>query len=115
MVEEKELAFWLVKYGWAENPQQGLHFVRSAAAGDCTEEIMNALSMRVLMEKDVAPLALDDLAQGLPDAKEEEVMALLNKAIQDGTKMLEHWHEHPSDTNAKFFRANLRNIRWEEE
>ena len=115
MVEDKELAFWLVKNGWAESPQQGLRFVKAAAAGECTEEIMDSLSMKVLLEKGLEPLALDDLSQGLPEVHSDEAFGLLRKAISDGTKMLEHWHEHPTDTNARFFRVNLKKIQWDEE
>ena len=115
MVEEKELAFWLAKNGWVESAPQGLRFVRSAAAGECTEEMMDALAMKVLLEKGLDPLAIDDLSRGLPEVHGAEVLELLGHAIASATKMIEYWHEHPSDTNAKFFRVNMRNVDWDME
>ncbi len=115
MVDEKELAFWLVKNGWVTSAPQGLRFVRAAEAGECTEEMMDALSMKVLLEKGSDFFALDDLSKGLPEVHSEEVLELLKKAMGDATKMIEHWHDHPSDTNAKFFRMNLKNVDWEME
>lgn len=115
MVDEKELAFWLVKNGWVESAPKALRFVHSAAAGECTEEMMDALSMKVLLEKGSDLFAINDLSKGLPEVHSDEVLALLNRAIADATKMIEHWHEHPSDTNAKFFRVNLKNVNWDVE
>ncbi len=115
MVEEKELAFWLVKNGWVDSAPKALRFVRSAAAGECTEEMMDALSMKVLLEKGSDLFALDDLSKGLPEVRSDEVLELLNRAIGDATKMIERWHERPSDTNAKFFRVNLKNVNWDDE
>lgn len=115
MAEEKELAFWLVKNGWAATAPQGLRFVRSATAGECTEEMMDALSMKVLLEKGLEPFAINDLSRGLPEAHEDEVLELLSKALQDAEKMIEYWHKHPSDTNAKFFRMSMKNADWETE
>jgi len=115
MVDEKELAFWLVKNGWVESAPKALRFVKSAEQGECTEEMMDALSMKVLLEKGSDLFALDDLSKGLPEVHSEEVLELLNRAIADATKMIEHWHAYPSDTNAKFFRVNLRNVNWDME
>ena len=115
MVEEKEIAFWLLKHGWVESAQQGLRFARSAAAEECTEEMMDALSMKVLLEKGLDVSAFNDLTQGLPEVHAEDVMQLLKGAIGEATRMVEYWHDHPSDTNAKFFRINLKRVDWEEE
>ncbi len=115
MVDEKEIAFWLVKNGWAASAPQALRFVRAVAEEECTEEMMDALSMKVLLEKGSDLFALDDLSKGLPEVHGEEVLKLLKQAVGEATKMIEHWHEHPSDTNAKFFRMNLKNVDWEME
>ena len=115
MAEEKELAFWLVKNGWATSAPQGLRFVRSAAAGECTEEMMDALSMKVLFEKGLEPFAINDLSKGLPEVQDDEILNILKQALQDAEKMIEYWHVHPSDTNAKFFRMSLKDVDWETE
>ena len=115
MVDEKEIAFWLLKHGWVETPQQGLRFARSAAAGECTEEMMDALSMKVLLEKGLDVSAFNDLTQGLPEVHVEDIMKILDEAVEEAKRMIEYWHDHPSDTNAKFFRINLKRVEWEEE
>ena len=115
MVDEKEIAFWLLKHGWVETAQQGLRFARSAAAEECTEEMMDALSMKVLLEKGFDATAWSDLTQGLPEVRSEEVMNLLKGALDEAKRMVEYWHDHPSDTNAKFFRINLKRVEWEED
>ena len=81
MAEEKELAFWLVKNGWAATAPQGLRFVHSVTAGECSEEMMDALSMKVLLEKGLEPFVIDDLSKGLPEVQSDEVLALLSKAL----------------------------------
>ena len=113
MVEEKELAFWLLKNGWVATPKQGLRFVQSAMAGECTEEMMDSLSMKVLLDKGLDTLDFDDLTKGLPEVHSDEVMSVLKEALEKATGMIEYWHAHPGDTNARFFRLNMRNANWE--
>ncbi len=113
--EEKSIAFWILQKGIALSPQQSLRFLKAAENNQCTQEIIDALTVKILFDKNITTEQIGDLSYELPTISNEEIMSYLNQAIQTAKSRLELWREMPRDTNARFFYSNLKRVDWSQD
>lgn len=110
--EEKEIAFWLLQNGFAATPMQALRFMKSARENDCNQEVSDAFTIKILLDRGFETESFGDLSNEIPVVTNEDIMNALNRAIGTAKHRIEMWKEVPRDTNARFFYSNLRHVDW---
>ena len=113
--EEKEIAFWMLQNGFAVTPMQALRFMKAARENDCTDEVSNAFTIKILLDRGLATESFGNLENEIPIVTNEEIMGALNHAISTAKHRIEMWKEVPRDTNARFFYSNLKRVEWDKD